>query len=736
MSRRSLRHPFRGDHRYPRPVRRRRPGRPRRVHQPRMRPRRQVNVAGLVASPEEQPSRPSLRLQVVGLIVLALFAVMVLRLWSLSVIDHSRYTAAVNRNEVRDVTVPAPRGLIVDRHNTVLVGNQVQQQIALSRAQALQDPAIIGSVAALVGVPPSQIEQDLNNSQYSPYEPVPVLTGASMSTVEWLESHQSEFPGVSVQPVSVRTYPQNQPAGQPVATAVLGYVSQINAAELKAHANAGYTQASQYGQSGLENEYEPYLRGTEGLKRVAVNPQGQQVGVVSETPPRPGDTLVTNIDLGLQEAVQTALNTDIQADRRTFDPVAGQYPTANDAAAVVMNARNGQVLAMASYPTYDLSEWVGGISQAQYNQLTSTCQTVSVTTACPLINYAIDGLYTPGSTFKLNTATAALDDGLINGSTLVNDTGSFTVPNCHGGGRCTFHDAEAVGAGLVNVTTALTISDDYFFYNLGYLFYTDPNPALRLGIQQTAAAYGLGHPTGIDLPGEASGQVDGPALRAAQHKADPKAFPYGTYYVGDNLETAFGQGETLITPIQEATAYGTFANGGTRYQPQVVNSIVSPTGKVIKRFAPKVMGHVSLPPSTYQPMLAGFSGVVQQPSGLAYGTFQQYAHFPESSFPVAGKTGTADTNSGEPNAWFVGFGPTNAAPSEPEYVVAVVVDHGGYGAAAAAPAVARIFDYLYSNPVQPVQLPTASHQPTTTAPSTVPPIGTPPPPTTTTVPGG
>jgi len=699
-----------------------------------MRPRRQVHVAGLVASPEEQPSRPNVRLQVVGLIVVALFGVMVLRLWSLSVIDHSRYTAAVNRNEVRDVTVPAPRGLIVDRNGTVLVGNQVQEQIVLSRAEALQDPAIVGSVAALVGVSPSQIEQDLNNSQYSPYEPVPVQTGASMSTVEWLESHQSEFPGVSVQPVSVRTYPQNQAAGQPVATGVLGYVSQINAAELKAHAGDGYTQASQYGQSGLENEYEPYLKGTQGIKRVEVNPQGQQVGVVSETPPRPGDTLVTNIDLGLQEAVQSALANDIATTRKTLDPVGGQYPTANDGAAVVLDAHTGQVLAMASYPTYDLADWVGGISQAQYNQLSSSCQTVSITTGCPLINYALDGLYTPGSTFKLNTATAALDDGVINAGTYVDDTGAYTVPNCHGGGRCSFHDAEAAGAGEVNVTTALTISDDYYFYNLGFLFYTDPNQALADGIQQTAAAYGLGHPTGIDLPGEASGQVDGPALRAAQHKSDPKVFPFGTYFVGDNLETAFGQGETLLTPIQQATAYATFANGGTRYQPQVAAAVVTPEGSVVKRFAPKPTGTVPLSAANRQAMLQGFLGAVNSPGGTAYPTFQQYAHFPEASFPVAGKTGTADTNSGEPDSWFVGFGPTNAAPNEPEYVVAVAVDHGGYGANGSAPAVAQIFNYLYSNPVQPVQVPTAPHQPSTTALSTVPPIGTPPP--ATTGPGG
>lgn len=715
MSRRSLRHPIRGDRRYPRPARTpRRAVRPSRVRQPRIRPRRQVHVSGLVSSPEEQPSRPNLRLQIIGLLVLAMFGVMVLRLWSLSVIDHSTYAAAVSTNEVRDVTVPAPRGLITDRNGTVLAGNVVEQQIVFSREQAAEDPSEIGAVAALVDTSPTQIEADLNDSQYSPYEPVPVLNDAPMSTVQYLEAHSSEFPGVSVQQETERTYPQDQP-GNPIATDILGYVSPINATELKDHPSDGYTEASQYGQSGLENEYEQYLKGKPGKKEISVSPSGQEVGTIKETDPVQGDAVVTNIDLGLQEAVQNAVNSDVVNDRNTIDSTTGDYPTANDAAAVVMNARNGQVLALYSYPTYDLNEWVGGISEAQYQQLSSNCQTVSVTTGCPLIDYALDGLYTPGSTFKLNTATAALDDGIISANTYVDDTGVYTVPHCTSG--CTFHDDEAVGAGEIDVTSALTESDDYFFYNLGFLFFTSSDPD---GIQKTAAGYGYGQPTGVDLPGEASGQVDSAALRATQHKEDPSAFPDAGYYVGDNIETAFGQGETLVTPIQQADAYATFANGGTRYQPEVADAIVSPSGKVVKQFTPKVTGTVSLPQSTYQPMLAGFLGVVQSPSGTAYSPFQEYATFPQNSFPVAGKTGTADVNSGEPNSWFVGFGPTNAAGNEPEYVVAVVVDHGGYGAQAAAPAVAQIFNYLYQNPIQPVQLPSATHQPSDTPPTTVP----------------
>jgi penicillin-binding protein 2 len=728
VTRHTLRHPLRGSRRYAKPATRPRRVRTARVHQPRIRPRRQVHVADLVSSPEDEPSRPMLRIQIVGLIVLTLFGILVLRLWSLTVINHSNYAAAVTTNEVRDVTVPPPRGLIVDRNGTELTSNVVEEQIVLSRAEAAQHPEVIGAVANLVGQSPRSVEQALDDTQYSPYEPVPVLNDADMATVEFLEEHASEYPGVSVQQVTERTYPQNAASGTDVASQVLGYVSPISAAELKAHPGAGYTQASQYGQTGLENQYESYLKGSPGQKAVAVNAQGEVEGTLHQTNPTQGDTVVTNVDLGLQEEVQAALQNDITNDRKTVDSSTGRYPAATDGAVVVMNAHTGAVLAMASYPTYDLSEWVGGISQAAYDGLTSSCSTT--TQSCPLDNNAIQGLYTPGSTFKLATATAALQTGIIGADTYVDDTGTFTVRGCTGAeAGCSFHDAEAGDAGEVDLPDALTESDDYYFYNLGDLFYEDQAQYGPSPVQNVAHDYGLGDLTGIDLPNEVQGQVDSQAEREMLHQEDPSAFPNTSWYVGDNIEMAFGQGGTVVTPIEEADAYATFANGGTRYQPQVAADIVSPTGQLIKRITPKVTGTVSLPSSVEQPIMQGLLGVVNSasgPQGTAYQTFQQYAHFPELTFPVAGKTGTADVTSGEPNAWFVGFGPTNAAASEPEYVVVAVVGQGGYGAQAAAPAVATIFNYLYANPVQPVKVPTAADPPSATPPAALPPAGSAP----------
>lgn len=723
-----------------------------------MRPRRSVNVGALVASPQDVPSRPNIRIAVIGLLFLALFATMVLRLWSLQIIGQKSATAAVNQNQVRTVAVPAARGQILDRNGVVLVGNQNEEQIVLSRYEVKINPSIIPKVAALVGETPSQVSTALKDSQFSQYQPVPVLTGAPMATIQYLDDHQAEFPGVSVQQASVRTYPEGGTCGC-TATHVLGYVGPISQAELKENPGLGYVPSSQVGQSGLEHEYEQYLRGVSGKDKLSVNAQNQVVGTLHKSQPKEGDILVTNLDTNLQLAVQQALSSVIQADRNTKDPTTHLYPAATDGAAIVENVNTGAVVAMASYPTYNLNDWVGGISQANYQALSQGCTTA--VSGCPLDNYAIQGLYTPGSTFKLVTATAALKDGLISAGQYIDDSGTFNVPGCNtsggAGAGCAFHDDEAQGAGGVNVTTALTLSDDYYFYYLGNLFYDEQSKYGPAPIQNMADDYGLDQVTGIDLSGEDAGRVDSQAERQLLHKEAPKAFPYTTWYAGDNIEMAFGQGGTIVTPIGLANAYATFANGGTRYKPEIGSALVNPqTDKVVKRIKRQATGHISLPPAVYDPILSGLEGVVEG-NGTAGQAFKTYAHFSLSNYRIAGKTGTADTapkdivkGTDEPNAWFVAFGPI----PNPQYVVAVVVDHGGYGAQAAAPAVMQIFNYLVTNPIGPVKLPSPSSPPTTsvrasnpaagatttttttTAPRTTTTTTTPPPTTTTTTTSG
>ena len=259
-----------------------------------MRPRKSVNVASIVGSPEEEESRPNLRLRIVGVVVLLLFGVLVLRLWTLQVVEGKTYAANVTRNQVRVVSIAAPRGEIVDRNGTVLVSNVPQEEILLSRAEASQNPSIIGMVAALIGQTPAQVSASVDNNQYSPYEPVPVAVGVSTATVQFLQTHQSEYPGVSVETVAQRTYPQ----GGSTATHILGYVGDITPAYLAAHPGQGYTQGSQVGVSGIEAQYEPYLRGVDGRQALSVDASGTVVGTLSTTAPQIGDTAVLNIDTG------------------------------------------------------------------------------------------------------------------------------------------------------------------------------------------------------------------------------------------------------------------------------------------------------------------------------------------------------------------------------------------------------------------------------------------------------
>ncbi len=263
-----------------------------------MRPRKSVNVASLVGSPEDQPSRPNLRLRVVGILFLVLFLVLGLRLWTLQVIDGKSYAAAVTRNQVRVVQVAAPRGQIVDRNDTTLVTNVPEQELLLSRVSATEHPSIIGMVAALIGQTPAQVEQSVKNERYSPYEPVPVATNVPADTVQYLQTHQSDYPGVSVQTVTQRSYPQ----GGTTATHVLGYLGDISQAQINANPKADYNQGSLVGQSGIEQQYEQYLRGVNGSQALSVNASGDVVGTLSRTAPKIGDTVVLNIDTGLQEA--------------------------------------------------------------------------------------------------------------------------------------------------------------------------------------------------------------------------------------------------------------------------------------------------------------------------------------------------------------------------------------------------------------------------------------------------
>jgi penicillin-binding protein 2 len=639
-----------------------------------------VREHGRSGSPRKahEGARVGLRLSIAAVVVVGMFATLLVRLWSLQVLQGRRLAGAAEQTTTRDVVTPAPRGEILARGGQALADDAFEWVVTLETTPGaagarIADPAVKRRLVAVIpGLSVQGINADLASNQYSPYQPVPVAFGVSPSAILYIEQHPSEFPGVVAQQESVRNYPY---VG--LATQTLGYVRQITAPELAQLARYGYKEGEIVGQSGLEQQYERYLQGKPGLLTEAVSPTGQVVREVSTKPAKLGDSLKLNIDLGLEQDVARSLANEISV----LHTVGKAAPLG---AAVVLDPRNGQVLAMASYPSYNDNWWITGMTTTRYALLNSE-------TGYPLNNWPVQDLQPPGSTFKLVTATAALNTGLISPWTLIDDTGSYPLP-----GSAPLRDADNVAVGNVNVTTALTRSSDVFFYTLGGRFWEARAQYGMTPIQDEAHLYGLGVPSGIDLPADEvqNGWVDSPQTRHVLHEQAPKVYA-DTWYLGDNVEMAFGQGETVVTPIQLATAYATFANGGTRYSPELAASVISPTGKVIKRFAAQVVDHVTMSAATREAILSGLEGVVQNPLGTAYADF---VGFNFAKWNLAGKTGTATVTVSDvvqPTSWFVAFGGPRGQP--PRYVVCVEINQAGFGASAAAPVVRQIYDYLYAH---------------------------------------
>lgn len=659
-------------------------GRGRRINE-----RRTVGLRDLVADPSEVRNRPDVRWRVIGGAFVMMLGFVVVRLFFLQVVDHDVSLAAAKNNALRTSVIPASRGEIRDRTGIALVGNVTTTELRLSYAEALLHPDVKGALAELTGKSIAEMDRLLGDLRYDRYQPIPILLDTPANLIEYLTLHKSEFPGVSLVHVSHRVYP----LGGDVAPHLLGYVGPINGDELAARPDMGYQMDSKIGKAGIESFYETYLRGIDGKRTLRVDRSGNILGTVKSTSAQVGNSLVLNLDAGLQKALDGYLEAGILRARRTLDSSSGVYPPAPNGAAIVLDPTNGHVLAMSSYPNYDLSQFVTGLSNKTFQSLMSTGA---------FNNFAIQGQYTPGSTFKMISATAMLQTGIQSASKVVNDRGTYKVPGClQGYHGCVFHGDDPAGSGYVSLPRALTTSSDVYFYELGYLFWSQTGRYGLTPIQKVASDYGLDSPTQIDLPNENVGRVDSPTVRKALHDAAPEAFPNVDWFTGDNLQMAFGQGSTAVTPLEMANAFATFANGGTRYAPEVVSAVVDARGKVIQSYEPKVLGRVSLPERIRGPILQGLLGVVSSPDGTAYSPFRRYSNFSLRDFPVAGKTGTASNSPGqEPNAWFVAFGPV----PHPKYVVLCVIGKGGYGGSSAAPVVAQTFDYLVKHPVKPIRI--------------------------------
>lgn len=625
-----------------------------------------------------------LRLTIVGIVVISLFSAIFARLWYLQVLDSETLQAEATRNQVRLVFEPAPRGRILDRQGRPLVENRIAEAVTVTRIEVKGHDEVLARLAALIGISVVELERRIADPRFSPYRPVPVAEGVPEEKIVYLREHAADYPGVQVQALAERAYPNPG-----LAAHVLGYVGEINDKELASREKDGYRLGDEIGKSGAEQSYEADLRGRPSRLALEVDASGEVVDTLSSRPPTPGNDVQLTVDLDVQRLAEESLAQGLEASRGRVDRTDRKPFAAPAGAVVVLDPRDGSVLAMASFPTYDPSAFVRGISPELYRTLLDKANHV------PLTNRAIQGQYAPGSTFKLFTALAALQRGAITPNTTVLDEGSFHLRSCRGE-RCVYRNAGGRSYGRVNLTRALTVSSDVFFYNLGANFWFGGGPN-SVAIQETARQLGLGERTGIALAGEQHGRIPDPDSRRRLHELRPDAFPEGKWRAGDNVNLSIGQGDTVVTPLQLANAYAAFGNGGTLYEPRVAARVLDAGGKTVREVAPKALRPVPFDPNVRNPILQGLRGAVFDPLGTAAGAF---AGFPLATLSVAGKTGTAQVSGRQDTALFVAFAPVE----NPQYVVAVVMEEAGFGGSAAAPVARRILEGLAGAPPGPVQL--------------------------------
>ncbi len=653
---------------------------------------RSLRFGGSGRTEREDGALPTeVRLKILITIVGCLFAALLARLWDLQVLTTATAQTVATNNGIRLVYTPAPRGLILDRNGQVLVGNVSQPTIEVDRQTAVAHPQMEGRLALLLGMTLPALQTAVANPQYSPFQPVPVLSNVTPAQILYIKEHPGSFPGVSATTVMVRSY---SALGKAAAN-LLGYVGQINAPEYAALKSQGYRPDSEIGQTGIEAAYQSVLRGTPGVTELQVDSAGTVLSTLRTTPPIPGANLRLTIDGTVQQAAMQALQQEVALKRTQIDTDGSGLYRATGGAVVVESPSNGQVLALASYPTYDPSLFSGGITQANYNQLTNPAAN------SPLEDRAIGGTYFPGSTFKLVTGTAGLESGVVTPNSLYNDVGGgITV-----GGHFFANDGHQ-SYGLVALPFALTVSDDAYFYNIGQTLYDHQATYGTNFFQTVAGRYGFTKPTGIAVAGEASGYVLTPQQKAKLHQQYPKAYPFGSYYTGDAIESAIGQDDVAVTPLQLANAYATFANGTTLWSPSVALDSETSSGKVLHTYPAKQLGPApTLTAADRQAMTQGFVGVTANPQGTAYGSFGK-TNYP---IQVAGKTGTAQVVFGIPHtspaykqttSVFTSFAPASA----PQYVVDCFMSQAGYGADAAAPVVRQVYDVLFHQPILPAPL--------------------------------
>jgi penicillin-binding protein 2 len=599
------------------------------------------STSGRVMDPEEQ-ERVRRTFSRTALIILCLFGILFLRLWFLQLVQGEEMQQRSEHNRIRLQDLPPWRGMILDHRGQVLVANRPSYELVVILEDVGDVPLLASRLGELLHQDPKQLTNQMQNAQKAGLHQVRLRTDLSWDEMARVETFQPELPGVIIQ-----IQPKREYRNQGMACHTLGYLGEINDAQIKSGRFPSYKMGDYLGKCGVELAWEKYLRGQRGYRRIEVDAYGRELGQLDSVFPTPGANVYLTLDNRMQREAEACLEGKVGA-------------------IVALDPNNGNILAMASSPTYNQEAFERGLTASEWDKINHD-------KTHPLENRAIKGQYPPGSTFKIVMAVAGLEEKVITPNTIFYCNGALAC------GNHVFHCWRRGGHGAVNLYRALVQSCDVYFYNVG----------LRLGIDRIAKwsrRFGLGEPTGLNLDKEMPGLVASTAWKRTRF--------HDAWREGDTLSVSIGQGYNLTTPLQMARVVAAIANGGTLFKPHLVDKVDSPSGEILYQAKPEVQSRLGASPATIELVRRALVGVVNE------GTARS-ARLP--NIQVAGKTGTAqvvalDRGKGghgtQDHAWFVAYAPAD----DPKVAVAVLIEHGGHGGSAAGPLASRVIKAGLSEP--------------------------------------
>ncbi|HYF11431.1 MAG TPA: penicillin-binding protein 2 [Actinomycetota bacterium] len=652
--------------------------------------------------------RAAVRLKILVFLVLAMFAALTTRLWFLQVLASEQFKDEATRNSVRIVEIPAPRGRILDASGEPLVISRHSNVLTVNRQEIGEDrERVITELSVLLDVPAAELGARLDDSTAFEFTPVPIAANVPERVIAYVEERKGDFPGVSYVEQPVRVYPLGSAAAH-----ILGYLGEITEEKLEDPAFAGYEPGDHVGVAGIEAAYEHHLIGTPGLEKFVVNSLGDPLERIGSRDPEPGADVYLTIDADTQRLAEDALKGGIKNARGILDDTG--YLKADAGAVLVMNPDTGGIEAMVSYPGFEPSLFVRGMSNREFERR------FGETKGNPLLNRAIQGEYPPGSTYKPFIALSALStpfEGEGPKNTIAQLDRSYGCPPSYiapfdeddpNATQYAFGNWTTANLGFMNLATALAKSCDTVFYPMGYEFWRILYPyagedgeqgteddVLREPLQDDLAKIGFGQFTNIDLPFEKDGRVPDAAWKREIHEANPTAFPYGEWVPGDFINMSIGQGDTLVTPLQLAVAYsGLMSAEGRLCVPHLLDRVVDPTTDpeptLERRYRPQCRDRLPFTPEEIAYVRNALQGTLR-PGGTAAGAF---VGFPFDRVWAAGKTGTAEVDPKQDFSWFAAM----VEAQGERHVVVALVEQGGHGSETAAPIARRIIEGLYGLP--------------------------------------